>query len=172
LTMKMKNLTISVIVSIMLFLLLLSGCSSLLDSMVSEASKPPAKAVSNDPLDGYVFAYVEGRPGDYHVAKILKPASSETKNQAEVLDMYSNEKRYAKVFTSHPAGNSELTVGQLVLVQGSGFSDPDKDTLIATSWEASYVTDASDLFKGEVKVGGATYLAKHVRIPDTEVTSR
>jgi hypothetical protein len=100
----------------MLLLLLISGCSSL----TKEAASAPAKAVSSDPLDGYVFAYVEGIGGRYHAAKILNPASAETKNQTEVPDMSSNKKRYAKVFTSHPAIDSKLAVSELVLVNLSG----------------------------------------------------
>jgi len=155
-----------------LLLISLTGCASLLNLFAGDTSSSPASGIS-DPLDGYVFAYVDGLEGRYHSAKIIKPASADTKNQAEVLDMSNgSEKRWAKVFTSHPAVKSELAVGEVVLVQDSGFSDPDKDTLIATTWTASYITDTSDLYKGEVKVGNETAPIKHLRIPDTEIVTR
>lgn len=157
-------------------LTLFSGCTSLVKEVVSglgssSASPTSAKVESADPLEGYVFAYVDGLPGGYHVATIVQPASASTKNQAEILDMGGggSEKRWAEVFTSHPADRSELAVGEVVLYQGSGFADPDKATLRATTWDAYYITDTSDLFKGEIMIGTKTVPIKHLRIPDTGI---
>ncbi len=167
----MKKARFLIIVTLLALLLSLSGCASLLDALFNEVSEAPVVKSGNDPLDGYVFAYCEGLSGTYHVAKITKPASPSTKNQAEVLDMSGNNgKRWTEVFTTHPATKSELSVGEVVLYQGSGFSDPDKETLIATSWDAYYITDTSDLFKDEVTLRGDLKVSvKHLRIPDTEI---
>lgn len=154
----------------LVFIALFTGCASLLDSLLNNTGSSSSPMVSSDPLDGYVFAYVEGLPGSYHVAKITKPASPATKNQAEVMDLGNQGgKGWAEVFTSHPADKSELAVGEVVLHQGSGFSDPDKDTLKATTWTAYYITDISDLYKGEIMIGTETVSIKHLRIPDTEI---
>ena len=170
----MKKRILLGIVLVAAVLALFVSCDTLLEVIVKPASSDSKSAGpkgSSDPLDGYVFAYVEGLTGGYHVAKELKPASDDTKGQAEVLDISMNEKRWAQVFTSHPAQESELEVGAVVLVQGSGFDDPDKDTLIDTTWDAYYVSDVSDLFKGEIKAGHLTVPVKHLRIPDTDIVT-
>lgn len=168
---EMKRIVIGTVLVLMVFALFAS-CDTLLEVVVkpkSGDSKAAGPKGSSDPLDGYVFAYMENYAGGYTVAKVLKPASDDTKGQAEVLDMNANEKRWAKVFTSRPAQEADLEVGSIVLVQGSGYDDPDKDTLIATLWGAHYVTDISDLFKGKIKAGSDTVSIKHLRIPDEEV---
>lgn len=165
----MKKRILTLILAAAVFVLF-SGCASLLEALFKETVSSPPVAVSSDPLDGYVFAYVDGLAGGYHVAKILQPASAATRNQAEVMDLASGGgKRWAEVFTSHPAEKSELAVGEVVLHQGSGFSDPDVETLRATTWTAYHVTDVSDLFKGEIMVGTITVPIKHLRIPDTDI---
>ncbi len=162
------------VIVLILGMLLLSGCASMLEEMVKvpTASSSAPKKVSSDPLDGYVMAYQEGSTGRYKAATIIKPASDASKGEAEVIIASNNDKVWAKVFTSHPAAESELTVGEVVLVQGSGFEDPDKQTLIDTTWEAVYITNTSDLYKGKVIAGGLSVSSKHLRIPDTEVVTR
>lgn len=155
-------------------LLALSGCGSMVDSLMSDMTGTPSKAVSavTDPLEGYVFCYTVNQ-GDYHVAKVLSPATEATKGEAEVLDLGGkDEKRFAKVFTSHEADKSELVVGAVVLVQGTGWEDPDKASLIDTTWGAYYLTDVSDLYKGKVTAGSVSQSIKHIRIPDTEIDAR
>ena len=169
----MKRKIVPALVLVSATLLTFSGCASFLAGLFSEVPGASAPAAVMDPLDGYVFAYIEGSSGDYHVAKILQPASPATKNQAEVLDMgQSGGRKWAQGFTSHPADKSELAVGEVVLVQGSGFSDPDTETLRATTWTAYYITDISSLFKGEVMAGSIMVPIKHLRIPDTEIAVR
>ncbi|MEA1911239.1 MAG: hypothetical protein U9N32_06125 [Spirochaetota bacterium] len=160
------------ITPLVLVILMVTGCASILDAVLSDTQTSPVVKQSSDPLDGYVFAYIENYPGGYHVATLIKPASSSTKNEAEILDLgEGGSKKWAKVFTSHPADKEELTPGEVVLVQGTGFSNPDKDELLATIWDAYYITDISDLFKGEIKAGNKTVPIKHLRIPDTEIVT-
>jgi len=177
----MKRKTEMSITSVLVVLVLfaaVTGCESLVESVLDDPAgslrpaSTPAPA-SSDPLDGYVFAYVEGLSGSYHVARIVQPASASTNDEAEVLDMAQNgEKRWARVFTTRPAENGDLAVGEVVLHQSSGFSDPDTDTLIATTWDAYYVTDVSNLFKDEIMVGSITVSSKHLRVPDTGIVTR
>ena len=127
--------------------LLFTGCASFIDAMMNSVASSPAPVMLSDPLDGYVFAYVDGMSGDYHVAKILQPAAPST------------------------AEKGELAVGEMVLYQGSGCSDPDADTLRDTTWGAYYITDDSNLFKGEVTINGGSVSIKHLRIPDTEIVT-
>ncbi len=160
-----KRYVLGILLVLAVFALFVSceSLSSMFTKSDSGGSKGPA---SNDPLAGYVFI---NDGGHYHLAKVLKPASDQTKGQAEVLDAYNNEKKWAEAIEHHPARESELVVGAVVLHQGSGFEDPDKDTLIATSWGAYYITDTSDLFKGRVKIGNIDVSTKHLRIPEGEI---
>lgn len=167
----MKKRYLTVLIGLILFSALFVSCESMLEIVVKPKSGTSKEAVepkggSGDPLEGYVFI---NDGGHYHLAKVLKPASDQSKGQAEVLDMYSNEKIWAEVIEHHAARESELTVGTAVLHQGSGFEDPDKDTLIATSWTAYYITDTSDLFKGRVNAGGIDVPVKHLRVPEGEI---
>ena len=155
-------------------ILLLTGCASMLEEMVKvpTASSSAPKKVSSDPLDGYVMAYIAGSPGDYRVATVIKPATDASKGESEVILAYNNDKVWTKVFTSHPAAESELAVGEVVLVEGTGFSDPDKQSLIDTIWGAAYITNTSNLYKGEVQVGSLSVSTKNLRIPDTEIATQ
>lgn len=161
-----KRHVIGVLLVLAVFAMFISceSLSSMFTKSDSGGSKEPA---SNDPLAGYVIIPTGG---SYHVAKVVKPASAETKGQAEVIDMMYDEKVWAEVIETHPASNDELVVGAVVFHQGSGFEDPDKGTLISTAWEAYYVTDTSDLFKGRILIGGDLDVStKHLRIPDGEI---
>ncbi len=162
-----KQHVIAVLLVLMLFTFFTS-CSSFVDAMLKPSSGSSGSAVSKsgDPLEGYVFI---NDGGHYHAAKVVTEASTETKGQAEVIDMYSDNKVWADTIETHLADKEELVVGTAVLHQGSGFEDPDKDTLITTSWGAYYITDTSDLFKGKVKAGGRDVSIKHLRIVDTEI---
>ena len=154
--------------------LLLSGCASMLEEMVkvpAASSSSASGKASDDPLDGYVMAYEDNYAGGYKVATLIKPATDESKGEAEVILASTNEKVWTKVLTSHPAAESELAVGEVVLYQDSGFDDPAKDVLIGTNWIAKYITNTSELYKGRIQVGDISVPIKTLRIPDTEIVT-
>jgi len=144
----------------------LMSCASMVESMVGSISSTPvvtATRASDDPLDGYVMAFKDG--SIYSVGQVLTPASADTNGEAEIMDMNLGDKRWSEVFTSRPAGDSDLVVGQIVLTP----YDENPDYLKTSNWYAYFITDISRKHAGIITASGYDVKVDFLRIPDREV---
>ncbi len=161
-----------------------SGCETM-DTVLKGAEvvgditdKAPAKATPVTGLDfkkGEVLcSYSEGRSlveSTYYVAKILTPASSATKNQAEVLFVGSGKKAWSEfVVPSHKASEKKLKLGMLVLHHTWATSDQmSADDYRKEYWRFGRISSTDELFKGKVEVNGKSMFVKWLRVPDKPV---
>jgi len=105
----------------------------------------------------------------FHVAKVLKAASGQTKNQAQVLYVSDGAKEWVDfVVPSHPARKGDLAEGAIVFYP-SGWAEYDTMTVNdyrSTGWRIGHVTSLDEMFKNLVEVDGEKYFWKFLRIPD------
>jgi hypothetical protein len=105
----------------------------------------------------------------YYLAKVLKPASDQTKNQAQVLYVMSGSKEWADfVIPSHPVKKEELKDGVAVFFP-SGWAEYDtlnSNDYRSADWKVGHVTSLDEMFKNFVEIDGAKYTWKLVRIPN------
>lgn len=116
-------------------------------------------------------AYYEDRSlldNRYSAAKVMTPASSQTKNQAEVIFVTDGKKKWAKyVIPSHKADKSELKIGKLVLRHQSAYKEEISAEVYRKSfWAIKRISSIDELFKGVVEVAGMKSHIKWLRIPD------
>lgn len=165
-------------------LFIFSGCETV-DSVLKGADvvgdiadKAPAKGTPVTGLDfkkGEVLCSSrEGRSlvdNTYYTAKIMTPASSATKNQAEVLFVGSGEKAWSEfVIPSHKASEKALKLGMLVLYHTWAHGDKiSADDYRKQYWQFGRISSTDELFKGKVEVNGKSKFVKWLRIPDQPV---
>jgi hypothetical protein len=105
----------------------------------------------------------------YHLAKVLKAASSATKNQAQVLYVMSGSKEWADfVIPTHPTKKEELADGVAVFYP-SGWAEYDtlnSNDYRSADWKVGHVTSLDEMFKNFVEIDGAKYTWKLVRMPN------
>lgn len=105
--------------------------------------------------------------GQYHLARVLTPASPATKNQAEVVYVEDGKKAWsARVLSSRKAEKMDFEIGSTVLYPSgwSGYEKMDQDQYRFTTWNIGRVTNNDELFKGMVEVGGQKYGVKILRV--------
>ena len=104
----------------------------------------------------------------YHAAKIMTPASSLTKNQAEVIFVRDGKKKWTKyVIPSHKAEKTELKLGVLVLRHAWASSEDIRaEGYRKQYWSLQRISSTDELFKGVVEVEGQKSHIKWLRIPD------
>jgi hypothetical protein len=106
-----------------------------------------------------------------HLAKMTTPATPETKNEAEFMQITDGNKLWTKYYwTSRIATPAEVKIGALVITfdasDGDVYRAPEnRDEARTGSWFMARITDTSDLYKGYVTVsGGYKVDAKALRI--------
>jgi hypothetical protein len=104
----------------------------------------------------------------FKAAKVLKPASAATKNQAEVLWLENGKKAWANyVVNSRKSEKADLAVGQAVffLYGWAEYDEIDSDSYRKGNWKLGYITSVEDLYKNLVEISGSLYNIKFLRIP-------
>ncbi|MCX7023407.1 MAG: hypothetical protein NT080_02165 [Spirochaetes bacterium] len=102
------------------------------------------------------------------VARVLTPASTASKNQAEVLWVNNGAKEWVNyVITSRKATKADMVVGAPVFVNTyiGESTKSDADTYRKGSWWLRTVTSADNLFKGLVEANGDFFTVDFCRVP-------
>lgn len=96
-----------------------------------------------------------------YLAKILKPASKETKNEAQFMLVSSGEEMWTKFYyKTRKIAESEIKIGLEVICceasddEGVYRAPEDKDEARSANWFMAKITDLSDQYKGYVTVSG------------------
>jgi hypothetical protein len=137
---------------------------------------PPSTVIAGDGFkEGEVLCAIhEGRDlleNTYYVAKVVNPASPQTRNQAEVIFVHNGKQMWTKyVIPSHKATKEEIKLGTIVLrhVWASG-EDISAESYRKQYWQFGRVSSTDDLFKGVVEVKGQKSNVKWLRIPDKPI---
>lgn len=188
--MRQSILRIGCIVGAVALALTLAGClsvggvvsdaisSGVSSGVSSEASGEASKTVAvADFKDGEVLAATqEDAPlleNYYKVSKVLKPASTGTKNQAQVLVVGNGEKIWsAFVLPSHKAAKEEITLGMSVFYHHyAGSENVSPEDYRQQNWYIGTVTNTDEMFKGFVEVDGDRKNLKWLRIPNQPLDS-
>ena len=106
---------------------------------------------------------------EYAVAKVLKAASAETKDQHQVLYVRDGAKAWVDfVVPSHKAKKTEMKVEALVFYpQGwAEYEEMSADDYRKATWGLGLITDTGELFKDLVEIEGSKYYWKLLRVPD------
>ncbi len=163
-------------------LLLAAGCSTLGDTVSALASvgKGTASIASAaeavDLRSDEVLCSWEATTmldSEYWVAKILTPASSATKNEAEVVYVEDGTKAWAKyVIPSRKATKADMVLGNMVFVMGGFRKNEDKVTAEEyrkARWSIGRISSVDELFKNRVEVNGDSCNWELLRIPLTPI---
>ena len=107
--------------------------------------------------------------GAYVLAKVLKPASPATKNQAEVVIINDGSKSWVNfVVNSRKATKADFAVGTPVFYL-AGWQSWDEgitsDDYRKSGWYLANITSIEELFKNRVEVGGTSYNIQYLRVP-------
>jgi hypothetical protein len=169
------------ITSLMLlgFALSLVSCAEVEKMGVGRLPKkvpPPSTVIAGDGFkEGEVLcAIYENRDlleNTYYVAKVVTPASPQTRNQAEVIFVHNGKQMWTKfVIPSHKATKEEIKLGTIVLshVWASG-EDISAESYRKQYWQFGRVSSTDELFKGVVEVKGKKSNVKWLRIPDQPI---
>lgn len=107
----------------------------------------------------------------FYVAKILTPASAQTKDQAEVLLVGSGEKHWSiAVIPSHKAGKEELILGNVVFYcYYYNHEDVTDEKYRKETWYLGRISSTDELFKDVVEVKGNKMFVQWIRIPEQPV---
>jgi hypothetical protein len=109
---------------------------------------------------------------DYYVAKVLKAASAETKNQAQVIYVSDGKKAWANfLIGSRKAAKSDLKVGTTVFYI-AGWAQHDKipaENYRKDRWLLGSITSTENLYKGQVEIDGDNYAIDYLRVPTDPV---
>lgn len=161
--------------SILGFALTLLSCAEVKKLDVSSISKRVPTGTLTGGVgfkkDEVLCGYYDNRgllDNTYHVAKVMTPASSLTKNQAEVIFVHDAKKKWTKyVIASHKAEKSELKLGMLVLRHvWASSEDIRAEGYRKQYWSLQRISSIDELFKGVVEVKGKKSHVKWLRIPD------
>jgi hypothetical protein len=137
---------------------------------------PPSTVIAGDGFkEGEVLCAIqEGRDlmnNTYYVAKVVTPASPQTRNQAEVIFVHNGKQMWTKyVIPSHKATKEEIKLGTIVLrhTWASG-EDISAESYRKQYWRLGRVSSTDELFKGVVEVQGSKSRIKWLRIPDQPI---
>lgn len=101
-----------------------------------------------------------------HLAKLLTPATKETKGEAEFF-IVAGGSRGEKMWTKHyartrPASQAEVKLGAMLYHIDGGLDDAgevylspkDRETMLEHTWFVGTITDTSTLYKGFVSLSG------------------
>jgi hypothetical protein len=163
-------------------LLLAAGCSTLGDTvsaLTSVGRGTAAVASSAEPID---FRSDEALcsweattmlDSEYWVAKILTPASSATKNEAEVVYIEDGTKAWAKwVIPTRKATKADMVLGSMVFAIAGFRKNEDKLTAEEyrkARWYLGRISSVDELFKNRIEVNGESCNWEFIRIPLTPI---
>ncbi|AEJ20575.1 hypothetical protein [Gracilinema caldarium] len=106
--------------------------------------------------------------GRFYLARVITPASKETKNQAEVLFIEDGVKGWtSKVILTRKVEKADLTIGTLVFYP-DGWQMHEKmsqDQYRFATWRLGRITNNDELFKNLIEIAGASYYYSVIRIP-------
>ena len=116
-------------------------------------------------------AYYDNRglkDNTYYVAKVVTPATPQTKNQAEVIFVSDGKQMWTKyVIPSHNADKSEIKLGTMVFRHVWANSDDiSAESYRKKYWRLQRVSSTDEIFKGVVEVEGKKSHVKWLRIPE------
>lgn len=121
--------------------------------------QPDDYFVADEMLDDRDYIYVE-------LAKMITPATPETKNQAQFLMIQSGSTAWKKYWMkTRIATSSDISLGkQVIIFEGNSIDDiynaPTSNQATRTdSWFTSRIVDTSETFRGYVMVGGGYKVA-------------
>ena len=174
----MKSLRFSLI--LLVAALVLASCSSLADAVLrgssgaltdGEAAAATAAPAVVDFQSGEVLCSTgtEMMESAYVLAKVLKPASPSTKNQAEVVIINDGSKSWVNfVVNSRKAAKADFAIGATVFYLAGWQSWDDgitSDNYRKEAWYLANITSTDELFKNRVEVGGVSCNIKYLRVP-------
>ncbi len=183
--MQQKLLGIAGVLAAAALVLALAGCptvgsvvsDAIADSVSSSASSAASDTASKtvataDFKSGELLAATEeGSPlleNHYKAAKVLKPASEQTKNQAEVLIVGTGEKLWTEfLIPSHKAKEEEIQLGMNLLYhEWAGYENIDPEDYRKGRWYIGTVSNTDEMFKGLIEVNGDRMYLRWLRVAD------
>jgi hypothetical protein len=140
------------------------------DAITSAGGIPEKVGLRNDEILCASNPDTELVGNTFYAAKILTPASAQTKDQAEVIYVRDGEKGWAIPVKSHVATKEEMELGKMVFYHSDAWREEmSADAYRKGSFYLKAISSVDDLFKGMVEVGGNKYYVKHLRIPEQPV---
>lgn len=109
---------------------------------------------------------------DFYLASIVTPASSTTKNQAEVLYIADGKKAWVDVvLATHKASKEEMKKNLVVVYNNGSRVNPinSLDEYRTWQWETGRITNTDELYKDLVEIKGNPVHVSRVRIIDAPV---
>ncbi len=110
--------------------------------------------ISKEPYKTQAWIYV-------HLAKMKTPATAETKNEAEFMQVGDGSELWTKNYwQTRMATKDDLRLGVVVIVldsqgdEGVYRAPENKEEARTSSWFIAKITDLSDLYKGHLTVSG------------------
>ena len=107
--------------------------------------------------------------GYFFVGKVLKPASSATNDQLQVLAVADGSTSWIDmIMPSHKAKKEEIVEGAWAIYP-QGYADWDSikaDDYRRVNWRVGHITSIQEMFKNFAEIDGGRYNWKLVRIPD------
>jgi hypothetical protein len=169
---------IVITLSVLALVLALASCGTTVSSLVGQAtSGAVSKAVEGETAEFKADEVLCGN-GDsmmdtnFYLAKVLTPASAQTKNQAEVIYVRDGKKEWVvNVLPSHKARKDEMQVGAVVLYPG-GWAEYDSmgaEEYRKARWELGRITSTDEMFKNVVEVKGAKFYLQLLRMPNQPI---
>ena len=115
-----------------------------------------------------------GGATDVQIAKMITPPSDASKGEAQFMDSFKGSEFWTRNFwKTRPATQKDLKIGTTVIYWGRYAKDRvyyaprNEKEARNVSWRLAKITDASDLFKGEVTVAGNKRVAvDSIRVMD------
>ena len=108
----------------------------------------------------------------YYLAKVLKAASADTKDQAQVVFVRDGSKEWVNfVVKSHKAAKKDMEVGGVVFLPGgwAEYKEIGAEDYRKATWYLGRITSTDELFKDIVEVKGEKFYIKLLRVPDEEI---
>jgi predicted small secreted protein len=165
---------------VVLAIVVLAACSSIPGGAnLSSAVSAVAGAKGSTTVAGSVSGAVDFQSGEvlcsednaievgtrFAVARVLTPASSATKNQAEIIWVDNGKKEWVNfVVNSRKASKADMVVGANVFVCHS-WDKMDSEQYRKDTWYFGAITSTDNLYKGRVEVGSDSYVVDYIRIP-------
>jgi hypothetical protein len=158
-------------------LIALVSCSTMTD-LVSKAASGAASGAAQAELAEFKADEVLCAAGDsmmdaqYYLAKVLKAASADTKDQAQVVYVRNGSKEWVNfVVKSHKAAKKDMEIGGVVFMPSgwAEYKEIGAEDYRKARWILGLITSTDELFKNIVEVGGDKFYIQLLRVPDQEI---
>ncbi len=151
--MKSKTILNSLILSILAFIVITFGAPLF-------AQEDDDHFIQDD--EYFVSAEKFALPWKYvYLAKMIAPATKETKNEAQFMMVASGEEIWTKFYyKTRKLAENEIKAGLEVIILEAGDDDgayrapENKDEARSNAWFMAKITDISDKYKGYITVSG------------------